>query len=381
MMSGGLLEKAKSQANDEESTADEVVEQVVEEISQTSGGGLLERAESKAPTAGFDPSKVKKGVAASIVTILILFIAYQAFMGFSLGGYSIYVGDIEINESDDRMRVQVYIGTPMFKSAPDADIDMKINYGGQEVWSGTFQANNKLEWFEVPFSDFYQGNSRAAGADGSDVEYTISVTIDGSGSSKYLLDGATIDRTIEAADGELSQIAEICDCDEKNDLDHLGASMRVGMGAEDPVASNTTGILMHVNSDYTVSASLFYDGSDVYTFPEVTVDGDVAQWNGGGGVVENAWLDLKGDGVRTDAFGGSEYYIPRDDFYQGDGCYTISITVTPDVPFGDSFTMESDEGFEFFWDYNENRDVTLIDADNDGEEDDEREPYKAQQIC
>jgi len=270
-MSGGLLEKAQSQ--------DEEVVAAVEDVEETSGGGLLERAtsgDSHSSEPGFDSSMVKKGVAASVVALLILFVAYQAVMGFSFGGYSISVSDVEVDEGENTLRVQVFIGTPMFKSSPSGDMSMTISNGSGDVWTGTFSANSKLSWYDVPLADFYQGNSRAAAEDGSNIDYTITVELEGSSSEAYSIPGELSDRTINAVDGELSQVTESCDCEDKNDLDHLGVKFRVGMGALDSVVSTndtfqdtSENLMMHINSDYTVYANITHDDSPVFSFPTI----------------------------------------------------------------------------------------------------------------
>ena len=379
-MSGGLLEKAQSQ--------DEEVVAAVEDVEETSGGGLLERAtsgDSHSGEPGFDSSMVKKGVAASVVALLILFVAYQAVMGFSFGGYSISVSDVEVDEGENTLGVQVFIGTPMFKSSPSGDMSLTISNGTADVWSGTFSVSSKLSWYDVPLADFYQGNSRAAAEDGSNIDYTITVDLDGSSSESYAIPGAISDRTINTVDGELNQVSELCDCEEKNDLDHLGVKFRVGMGALDSVVStNNTfedtseNLMMHVNSDYTVDAQIIHDGSSVFSFPTITVDGAAASWNGGAGTVENAWIDLDGEGSYTDLFEETVSFIPRDDFYQGDdGCYTIEITVVHTSPFGDDVIGVSSQGWEFFWDYNEGRNTEDPDGDGPGTGD----PYKPPETC
>jgi len=377
-MSGGLLEKAKNQ--DTEPEADEV-EAAVEEMGSPVEGGLLGRATAddgppsgggNNPFDGLDSSKVKMGIAGVVVTLLILFVLYQVVMGFTFGGYSISVSDVEVDEAENNLRVEVYIGTPMFKSSPSGQMSMTISYGPGEVWTGSFSVDSKLSWYEVPFADFYRNNSRGAASDGSDIEYSVSVTLEGSSSESYPISGELSDRTIDTVDGELSQVTQICDCDEKNDLDHIGFQFRVGMGALDPVQSNTTNLMMHVDSDYTVEAKIMYGSTTAYTYPTVTVDGASATWAGGSGTVEDSWLDLAGDSSVDDGFGGFTYYIPRDDFYDnGDGCYSVEITVIHSSPYGDDITGTSSQGWEFFWDYNEVRTTT-------GESPD---PYKPPEDC
>ena len=389
-MSGGLLEKAKSQ--DTEPASDEV-EAVVEEMGAPVEGGLLGRATADggppsaggSPFDGLDSSKVKMGIAGGLVTLLVLFIMYQVVMGFTFGGYSISVSDLEVDEAENNLRVEVYIGTPMFKSSPSGDMSMTISYGPGEVWTGSFSVDSKLSWYEISFADFYRNNSRGAASDGSDIEYSVSVTLEGSSSESFPIPGEISDRTIDSVDGELSQITESCDCEEKNDLDHLGVKFRVGVGALDPVQSNTSNLMMHVDSDYTINAKILHDESAVFSFPSVTVDGASASWSGGSGVVNDAWLELEGDGTSTNAFLETIHFIDRDEFYQGDdGCYTVEITVSQTTPFGEEVSGTSSQGWTFFWEYNEDRDTSAGNGpDNEPGTSDDKvpDPYKSPEAC
>jgi hypothetical protein len=387
-----LLEKAKDIQDDEDVVAPDANDDAdVEEATLVvASGGLLARADSTRSTgqgSSLLSSSARKGVAGGLAGLLILFIAYQVVMGFSLGEYSVSVSAVEIDESDDTLRVQMFIGTPMLGGTPDDPLEVRITYGGVEAYNGSFTPKNKLSWYEIPFSEFYQGNSRAAASDLTDIDYTIEVRQGGSVASAYPISPEIMDRTITAVDGELATLTEATTCDEetgecpKNGLDHLGASLRVGAGVEDPVTGNTTGpvtgnttgMMLHVDSDYTIQASINFEGSEVFVFPTVTVDGSTATWSGGGGLVESAWLDLDGDGEKLGAFNEMQNYIPRGDFYDGDGCYIIEITVTHESPFGDVFTANADQGFQFWWDYNENRDT--------GNEFGDPEPYKPTEAC
>jgi hypothetical protein len=143
--------------------------------------------------------------------------------------------------------------------------------------------------------------------------------------------------------------------------------------------------MMHINSDYTVGAEILHDGSPVFSFPTVTVNGDEASWDGGAGTVENSWLELEGEGELIDLFNESVSYIPRDDFYEGDdGCYTIEITVVHVSPFGEEVIGTSSQGWQFFWEYNENRDTSSGNGpDNEpGTADDKvPDPYKSPESC
>jgi len=388
-VSGGLLEKAQNVGGDEP-TAESSTSQSNEATILESSGGLLERA-GVTDDAGtpFISASQKKGIAGGIVALLILFIAYQAVMGFSLGGNSISVAALEVDEADDALRVQVFVGTPMFGGIPDDELSISISYNGTVVHTAFFERKAKLSWYEIPFSDFYQGNSRGAAEDSSDIVYTVSVSQGSFTSTEYSSDSALMDRTINDVDGELIAVTEDTDCDsegncEKNGLDHVGAQFRVGVGITDPVESNSTGLLLHVDSDYTIEASIIFEDSVVYTFSTVSVDGSTATWAGGGGLVEEAWLDLKGDGQTLDSFDAIQNYIQRGNFFDGDGCYSIEVTVTHESPFGDTLSDTGSQGYLFWWDYNENRDTEQgpgPDGIMETEDDTPGEEYKPTEAC
>jgi len=388
-MSGGLLEKAQNVDGKEPAAVTSGKESIKEPILESSGG-LLERAgvSDDDGSSGFPTSSQKKGIAGGIVALLILFIAYQAVMGFSLGGGSISVAGLEIDEENDSLRVQVFVGTPLFGAVPTDVLTITVSYNGAVVHTATFEPKAKLAWYEVPLIDFYQGNSRGAASDSSDIEYSVAVSQGSSSSSSYAADSSIMDRTINDVDGELIAVTEETNCDsdgdcEKNGLDHVGAQFRAGVGATDPVESNSTGLMLHVESDYTIDATILYENSAVYSFPTVTVDGSTATWVNGEGTVEGAWLDLEGAGQKVDSFNNIVYYIPRGDFFDGDGCYTIEVTVINEPGFGESITDSSSQGYLFWWEYNENRNTEGEDTSDppDGIADTDGEPYKPTEAC
>ncbi|MDP6640789.1 MAG: hypothetical protein QF817_06935, partial [Candidatus Poseidoniaceae archaeon] len=89
-------------------------------------------------------------------------------------------------------------------------------------------------------------------------------------------------------------------------------------------------------------------------------DGEIATWSGGSSDISTGWVTL--DGTATRAVGGIDTsYLDRDDFYQGDGCYTMEFTVTNDLwhsSMGENKLIDDNAAYEFFWDYNEDEDRT-----------------------
>ena len=58
-------------------------------------------------------------------------------------------------------------------------ISVLINYGDEKIWTGSETPKSTTMWVEVPFSEFYSGNSRATGSLGADILYTIDAELNG----------------------------------------------------------------------------------------------------------------------------------------------------------------------------------------------------------
>lgn len=331
-----------------------------------------------------DSTKFK---ALAIAGILILgFIVIQLVLGFSMGDYQVAIANAEVDEDKNELKFQILIGTPMFKGAPSDPVTLSINYGDEKIWTGSETPKSTTMWVEVPFSEFYSGNSRATGSLGADILYTIDAELNGMYAVTLELDSEMMDRTVTEGGGELIAKTKSTGNEEKNGLNHLGAQMRIETGVGDPVNEE---LLLGINSDYSVEAAIIFGGSVEYTYPTVTVDGQNAQWSTSGGyetgigAFEGQWLTLSGTESEL-----NEAYIPRSMFYDnGDGCYKIQLTVTHVSPF-DAGASEplvfTSDGYHFYWEYNENRDAES-DPGSDGEygtdDDIPGEPYKPTESC
>ena len=294
-----------------------------------------------------DSTKFK---ALAIAGILILgFIVIQLVLGFSMGDYQVAIANAEVDEDKNELKFQILIGTPMFKGAPSDPVTLSINYGDEKIWTGSETPKSTTMWVEVPFSEFYSGNSRATGSLGADILYTIDAELNGMYAVTLELDSEMMDRTVTEGGGELIAKTKSTGNEEKNGLNHLGAQMRIEPGVGDPVNEE---LLLGINSDYSVEAAIIFGGSVEYTYPTVTVDGQNAQWSTSGGyetgigAFEGQWLTLSGTESEL-----NEAYIPRSMFYDnGDGCYKIQLTVTHVSPFdaGASEPLEfTSDGYHF----------------------------------
>mgnify|MGYP001331926456 CR=1 FL=1 len=373
MLTSGLLDKAMAKTTDDGIM--EVVETEENRKRSSANSGI-----------SLDTNSTKFKAAAIAGILLVGFVLMQLVLGFSMGDYQVAIANAEVDEDNNDLKFQILIGTPMFKGAPSDPVSLTISYGDEVVWSGKETPSSTTMWIEVPFSDFYSGNSRATGSSGADTLYSIGAELNGNSAVSLELDSEMMDRTVTEGGGELIAKTESTGSEEKNGLNHVGAQMRIETGVGDPVNEE---LLLGISSDYSVEAAIIFGGSVEYTYPKITVDGQNAQWSTSGGyetgtgAFEGQWLTLSG----TELVLG-EAYIPRSLFYEnGDGCYKIQLTVTHVSPFdagGQEPLVFTSDGYEFFWDYNENRDAES-DPGPDGEygtdDDVPGEPYKATGSC
>ena len=370
----GLLSKAKEAESS--ATTESVVELASEATTTVTNAvtpGML------SGVMGINNLGMKVG--AALVSLLLIFVAAQVAMGFSFGTGSMTITDHSIEEDNNALKIQIRFGNPMFSSASKDPVQITISYGDAEVFTTTETPSSNLMNIEIPFSDFYQGNSRATGTSGQDVLYKVNANQGDLKAAEYKVEPASVmDRTITKGDGELIVMSTNSET-ECNGVCHEGVSMRVSMGVQDAVNSD---LISHIDSDYTISADITFEGAVVYSYPQITVNGYLAQWstspqNGekllsGAGSVEDSWLQLSG----TDSGTFGIEYIDRADFYQDDGCYHLKFTLVLDssVDTNQEGTMQfSSEGYDYSWEYNENRDTT---TDSNG---DEKETYAPTESC
>jgi len=85
------------------------------------------------------------------------------------------------------------------------------------------------------------------------------------------------------------------------------------------------------------------------------VDGDTATWEGLSGATETAsidrWMGLPGTG--TDEETNQIEILKRDDFFDGDGCYTFQLIVTNEYYTGESGVQTSNNAWDLSWDSDE----------------------------
>jgi len=303
-------------------------------------------------------------VAVGITFLVITAIPY--FAAFSWQGGNVRASLFEIDEANDILSFTLY-------NTAGGEATASISVKGEEVWTKDgIEANNEgISTVEVPLADIYRGSTIDAN-DHSALTYTLSIS-----AGEYSWEGEItpelLDRTITAVGADMLPVTEQDESGNTGtgtghtDTDHLGIQMKLGLGKENsdlqrssnPGEGEWDAYIQEISSDYTFTITISNDGSEVWnggtTF---SVNGDSMTSSKGSKSISYGWLDLELNGMETkENINGQEvYYIPRSDFYDGDGCYKTTITITHIVPGGDSFdAFSSTNGFEYFWEENENR--------------------------
>jgi hypothetical protein len=302
-------------------------------------------------------------VAVGITFLVITAIPY--FAAFSWEGGNVRASLFEIDEANDMLTFTVY-------NTAGEDATASISVKGEDVWTmDGIEANNEgISTVKAPLADIYRGSSIDANGH-SALTYTLAISA-GTYSWEGEITPGLLDRTITAIGADMIPVTEQ---DSGNsgggqghtDTNHLGIQMKLGLGKENSDLQRSSALeegewdayIQEISSDYTFTITISKDGSEEWnggtTF---SVNGDSMTSSKGSSAITSGWLDLELNGMETkeDINGQEIYYIPRSDFYDGDGCYKTTITITHIVPGGDSFdTFTSTNGFEYFWEENENR--------------------------
>ena len=295
-----------------------------------------------------------KFIAIGVAWLLLGAVPYLAAFDFTAIG-NLSISEIEIDEDNDELEFYIY-------TSVGDEIDVGVEYDGTEVWNSSVTAASGKKRVEVSLSEFFHENS----LDGSGNElhsYTITATAGGT-SDESAIPNSLMTRIIKNAGGELYTVSEYND--DTGTKDHLGVILSANLGLLHPSMSRDTGgdtnrytsLINPVVSDYSFTINITFGETVVWSSSVVSVDGDIATWTGGTGDISTGWVTL--DGTTTGTIGGIDVsYLDRDDFYQGDGCYTMELTVTHEVwssSLGENSLVDDNAAFEFFWEYNEDED-------------------------
>tara|TARA_B100001115_G_C15839768_1_gene420685 strand:+ start:1448 stop:2776 length:1329 start_codon:yes stop_codon:yes gene_type:complete len=310
-------------------------------------------------TGGFKIDSESKKKWISLGVIWLLFGALPYLGGASTGGNISLLLDSEnpFDESTNTINMVYYSSGGLFGSGIGEDvISVTVKQDGESLWTG--EVNGKPSVTNVnngeislDIDDFYNQNALYVSdiqevshpelglLDApvmSSMEYTVIIeSASGILSNEMKITDSIITRTITDIDGELSLFVD------SNDLNGDGDTEDSGEKSEGVILSGWFGHMADsfdgalrpgaVQSEYTITTSISFDGSVVFDYPLITVSGTTALWDDsvygdGAGKVGETSSDFEYQGDQITSSGIS--YISKDKIYDGDGCYTLTITIS-----------------------------------------------------
>ena len=262
-------------------------------------------------------NQVKLG-ASVVVALLIATTPYAAVMLVPTNA-SMAISDVELNEDTNELSFKVR-GTM-------SSVDVSIEADGAEMWSSSADVSNDVKKFKVPLFDFFAGNGEDY-AGNEAVEYIIKGV--GSNGQEGEIKIPSRFTTREAQNAGV-RIAELHDSNDAEEYVGITIELLVGLLGPNEDAENGGGFsavgLRPMSADYDVQVSVSGEGES-WSESLISVNGDMATWapqSGGSGSGSTAgWFGLTGSG--TDNAG--VYYLDKDEFYAGEGCYTFTVDIT-----------------------------------------------------
>ena len=288
---------------------------------------------------------------ASIIVALIIAIGPYAAVVIVPSNASMAVTELSIDEADNQVSFLV--------RGSFSEASAEIFVDGTSVWSGDKEMDNDVARFKVPISSIFDGNALDYRAQ-SVKDYKITVSSSDGQEKSIPIDDDMMTREVLNSAARISEVLESCtSCNDGNSAtftDGVTVEAIVGLfspseEAQDDGAHSMTNLaLIPVSSDYTFQLKVKKGSSLKYTMNTVTVDGIDATWSssmsGSQSGKTTGWLGMPGTATNQ----LNTEYLQRDDFYDGDGCYTFEITVTNTfVPSGGTTTVTSTDSWNLDW--------------------------------
>ena len=268
------------------------------------------------------------------VALLIATGPYALVMVFPSNA-NIAITDVGIDEANDELDFAI---RGSFNS-----VDIEIKSGDKLLWEGSEDMSNNLKRINVPIKDFFDGNTEdydgsvlktytiyATSSDGNEVELEINSrhltrqAMDaGVQFTPYVStnnDGAGAESTYEGIRVE-AFVGLFADGEKEMDDGKHSYAASSSSGATSKIREFVGQQIYTLNVAKSTSSS-------GYTHPEVTLDGDVAKWtsdfSGAASSPVFGFVTLSGTALDNEGF----EYIESDQFFDGNGCYDFTLTVT-----------------------------------------------------
>lgn len=284
---------------------------------------------------------------ASIIVAVIIAIGPYAAVVIVPSNASMAVTELTIDEADDEISFLVR------GSFTEASAEIFVD--GTSVWSGDKELDNDVARFKVPISSIFDGNALDYRAQ-QVKDYTITVSSSDGQEKSIPIDDDMMTREVLNSAARITEVLKTNAGGTQTWTDGITVEAIVGLfspneeAQDDGEHSVTNLALIPVSSDYTFQLKVKKGSSVKYTLNTISVDGLDATWSssmsGSQSGKTSGWLGMPGTATNQ----LNTEYLQRDDFYDGDGCYTFEITVTNTfVPTGGSTSVISSDSWNLDW--------------------------------
>ena len=250
------------------------------------------------------------------VALLISTLPYAAVMLVPTNA-SMAITEVTIDEDSNQLSFKVR-GTM-------SSVDVSIEADGVEVWADSGDIDNDIKKFTMSLSDIFSGN-----AENYDGDISVDYVIKGVGSNDQS-DELDIPSRFMTREAQNTGIRITALQNSNNADEYIGITIEALVGLLSPSVdaedggSFTAVNVRPMNADYTINFKV--TGGTTWNENTITVDGNDAKWtpqgSGTGSARTDGWLGLTGSGTDNNGV----YYLDKSDFYDGEGCYTISAEI------------------------------------------------------
>lgn len=296
---------------------------------------------------------------ASVIVAVIIAIGPYAAVVIVPSNASMAVTELTINEADNEI---TFLVRGSFSEA-----SAEIFVDGVSTWSSDKEMDNDVARFKVPISTIFDGNALDYRAQ-SVKDYKITVSSSDAQEKSIPIDGDMMTREVLNSAARITEVLKTNAGGTQTTTDGITVEAIVGLfspneGSEDDGKHSMTNLaLIPVSSDYSFQVKVKKGSSLKYTMNTISVDGLDATWSssmsGSQSGKTSGWLGMPGTAENQ----LNTEYLQRDDFYDGDGCYTFEITVTNAFTSSEgSSTVSSTDSWNLDWsetDSGENGEMT-----------------------
>ena len=288
---------------------------------------------------------------ASLVVAMLVAIGPYAVVVLFPSTANIAITDISIDEANDELDFAI---RGSFNS-----VVVEIQSDGEVLWTGDAEMTSDIKRFNVPITEFFDGNTESY--DGNVLKtYNVVATSSNDITAEQEINSKFLSR--QATDGgvQFSPYVTISNSGDGAQSNYEGIRVQAFVGMfgdgekamDDGVHSYASSNQRQFVGQQTYTLTISKQGSSTaYSHPVVTIDGDVARWTSDYSSDKSAetavaFVPLSGTALDNDGF----EYIEEDKFYDGDGCYDFTLSVT-NVNLGDdhstSFTVTNSWWFSW----------------------------------